>query len=1164
MAYDGHLTFDTHIDEKGFSAGIDKLGSIAKGGLSLLGGAIAGVTAGMTAAIGASVAVGSEFEAQMSRVQAISGATSEEFAALRDQAIQLGADTSFSASSAAMGMENLAAAGFAVTEIMDAMPGMLDLAAASGEDLASSADIAASALRGFGLEASEAGHVADVLAANANMTNSSVADTGEALKYIAPLARAAGVSLEETAAAIGIMANAGIQGSQAGTTLRGALSRLSRPTDEMVGIMDKLGLSFYDSEGRMLSLTDQVRMLETALEGATDEERNNYLVTLYGQEALSGMLALINEGPDSLEELTKSFEECDGAAASAAATMQDNLQGAVEQMKGSVETLGILIYDEMAEPLKGLAQEATEAVNGLTDAFKNGGFSGLIQAGASLAANVLTGIAQEAPAMITAAVSFINEFVDALNENTDQVLSAGSQILLALMQGMMELAPTLAEFGWNIVSTLLASLTENAPMMMQGGANILIQLINGFSSEASALLAKGPELIASLASGISLALPQLVPVAVSAVLSFVQGLVSNIPAIIDAGLQILTGLAQGIANALPVVIDKAPEIINDFADAIYGALPKVFAAGAEIIITLGKGIINSIPTIIANAGEIAQAIINVFTLTNMFSVGKSLLTNLGNGIKSLGSWLQGIGKQIIEMLKHPFDPAGWVSIGKNIINGIANGMKNSMQKVVDIAKNVVNSALDAVKTFLGIHSPSRVFQDEVGKNIALGIAEGIRQNKDYAKASAEEIAQATLDAAKARLDNYKVYNNLTLADEAAYWDSVRQQVQEGTQARVDADEEYFKTKQDLNDKMAEAEEDYTKKVADAYEKLNDNIQSLNKEYEDALERRTDAIAGAYSLFDEFSMDTDLTSDDLLNNLQSQVDGLAQWMDNLDELSDRGVGDDLIAELQELGPKSAAQVQLLTEMTDDELDTYVNLFRQKNRLARSQALEELEPMRDDIRRQIAELKQQTQEELADYQQEYIAAMTELGVVLNQPAENLKLLMAQNAVEMVAALAQSIQEESGSAENTERFKAIANNILGASDSLPSELLYIGQTAIDSMAQGIMSRSGVLAEAVNYVTSLAVSQALASLSGNAVNEALYKTSSDGGPGDLPANVYGNEGYGPGYQLDYARMGEEMAAALNGVDVSMDGQKVGSIVSEPVNDNLGDRSRMEGRDIV
>src|SRR5699024_130114 len=152
----------------------------------------------------------------------------------------------------------------------------------SGEDLASSADIAASTLRGFGLEASEAGHVADVLAENANRTNSSVAETGEAMKNIAALARAAGIRMEETAAAIGIMANAGIQGSQAGTTLRGALSRLSKPTDVMQQAMDELGVSFYDSEGKMKSLSEQVGMLQDAMEGMTDEQKNNYLVTLYG------------------------------------------------------------------------------------------------------------------------------------------------------------------------------------------------------------------------------------------------------------------------------------------------------------------------------------------------------------------------------------------------------------------------------------------------------------------------------------------------------------------------------------------------------------------------------------------------------------------------------------------------------------------------------------------------------------------------------------------------------------------------------------------------------------------------------------------------------------------------------------------------------------------
>lgn len=296
------VTKDWEKSSSNIGSAISRIGSITAKALKVAVTAIAGTATALGGVATAAVKVGSDFEAQMSRVKAISGATGEEFEKLRNQAIELGADTAFSASEAAQGMENLAAAGFTTNEIMSAMPGMLDLAAASGEDLANSADIAASTLRGFGLEASEAGHVADVLAENANRTNSSVAETGEAMKYIAPVARAAGISMEETAAAIGIMANAGIQGSQAGTTLRGALSRLSKPTDVMQQAMDELGVSFYDSEGKMKSLSEQVGMLQDAMEGMTDEQKNNYLVTLYGQEALSGMLALINEGEGSLAD----------------------------------------------------------------------------------------------------------------------------------------------------------------------------------------------------------------------------------------------------------------------------------------------------------------------------------------------------------------------------------------------------------------------------------------------------------------------------------------------------------------------------------------------------------------------------------------------------------------------------------------------------------------------------------------------------------------------------------------------------------------------------------------------------------------------------------------------------------------------------------------------
>ena len=284
-----------------------------------------GAVTGIAAIGAASIKVGSDFESGMSRVQAISGAVGEDFEALKDQAIQLGADTAFSASEAAEGMENLASAGFSTTEIIAAMPGMLDLAASSGESLATSSDIAASTLRAFGMEASEAGHVADVLAKNAADTNAAVYDTGEAMKYIAPVAAAMGIEFEECAAAIGILADNGIKGSQAGTTLRGALSRLSKPTDDMVAVMDKLGLSFYDNEGKMKSLAEQISMLKTATADLTDEERNRYLITLYGQESLSGMLALINTEEGRLEDLTKAYENADGAAAEMAATMQDNL-----------------------------------------------------------------------------------------------------------------------------------------------------------------------------------------------------------------------------------------------------------------------------------------------------------------------------------------------------------------------------------------------------------------------------------------------------------------------------------------------------------------------------------------------------------------------------------------------------------------------------------------------------------------------------------------------------------------------------------------------------------------------------------------------------------------------------------------------------------------------
>lgn len=324
----------------------------------------------ITPLIGVGVAaakVGGDFEAQMSRVKAISGATGDTFEQMKQQAIDLGAKTAFSAKESAAGMENLASAGFNAQEIMQAMPGLLDLAAVSGGDVAMASENAASALRQFGIDASDAGHVADVFARAAADTNAECNDMGYALKYAGTAAHTAGWSFESTAAAIGIMSNAGIKGEQAGTTLRGALTRLMNPTEAMYNKFQELGIAINNHDGSMKSLSEIITELREKTKGLGDDQRNSALATIFGTNALSGMLALIDAGPEKLDSLTKSLQNSDGAADEMARTMQDNANSSIEQMMGALESAAIVIQKIIAPAIRTVA----DAVASVAEAFVN-------------------------------------------------------------------------------------------------------------------------------------------------------------------------------------------------------------------------------------------------------------------------------------------------------------------------------------------------------------------------------------------------------------------------------------------------------------------------------------------------------------------------------------------------------------------------------------------------------------------------------------------------------------------------------------------------------------------------------------------------------------------------------------------------------------------------
>lgn len=422
------------------------------------------------------VETGMTFDTTMSNVKAISGATAEEFELLRDKAMEMGATTKYTASEAGDALSYMAMAGWKTDDMLNGLEGIMNLAAASNEDLATTSDIVTDALTAFGLTAEDAGHFADVLAAASSGANTNVSMMGETFKYVAPVAGSLGYSVEDLATTIGVMANSGIKGSQAGTALRAAMSRLVKPTKDVQGALGKLGLiqlaedtgefeynmealtketeavkkaqdeyntalekygvdssqaskkaeklakaqdtleaamklqkidalqynaAILDSDGNMLSWSDTVSILREAFSDLTEAEKAEYASALFGQEAMSGMLAIINSSEEDYNTLAESINNSSeamggiGAAAAMAETQLDNLGGRVTLFKSAFDGLKLAIYEGLEGPMSSAVESATEAIGVITDGFKEGGLRGAISSFGTFLKEKITGIWNE-------------------------------------------------------------------------------------------------------------------------------------------------------------------------------------------------------------------------------------------------------------------------------------------------------------------------------------------------------------------------------------------------------------------------------------------------------------------------------------------------------------------------------------------------------------------------------------------------------------------------------------------------------------------------------------------------------------------------------------------------------------------------------------------------
>ena len=662
MGADFHIRGDTKLDSSGFSKGIDKLGSAAKAGLGVLVKAGAAAVGALGAAGVAAIKVGSDFEAAMSEVQAISGATGSDLEKLSDAAKEMGATTKFSASESAEALKYMAMAGWDTEEMLNGLPGVINLAAASGEALGTVSDIVTDAMTAFGLSTEETSRFVDVLAQTANKSNTNVAMLGESFQYVAPVAGALGFSIEDTAVALGLMANSGIKASQAGTSLRTLFTNLTNPVGQSAKAIEALGISIQNSDGSMKSFSEIMGDLRGEFGKMAEAEKAQYAAMLAGQEGMSGLLAIVNASDSDFQDLAASIAQSNGAAEEMAQTMQNNLQGSITSFRSAAEGLGIAIYEGIKDKVKNTVDIGTDMLRQLREGFEQGGVEGLISAATNVVGQLLNGFVTAAPSLI----------------------DAGVQILMMVLNGIATLIPTLPAQAQTIITTLADSFFALRPTMDIVGTQILFSLIQGFVS----------------------ALPSIVESGTNAVLTLGDTIVNNLPQILESGTQLLLSLIQGIASSLPRLTLMGFELIFKLSFAIIQNLPQILDCGVQILAELIAGFISM-----------------------------------------MGDWIT-LGSDLVQDMWNTITETDWLSLGSNIISGIANGIVNGAGAIVSAAQDAASRALNAAKNFLGIHSPSRVFRDEVGKMIPQGMAVGVETETDKAVRVTRQSAFEMLNAAK--------------------------------------------------------------------------------------------------------------------------------------------------------------------------------------------------------------------------------------------------------------------------------------------------------------------------------------------------------------------------------------------------------------------------------
>ena len=695
------------------------LGSITK--------AVSAATAAAAAAVGAigmaAVNTGREFEKSMSGLAATAGidAASEQYQRLEDAAREMGRATSKSAAESADALQYMALAGWSVEDSIKGLPSILHLSEASGMELARTSDMVTDTMSALGISISELPGYLDVVAKAQNTTNQSAEQLMEAYLGVGGTLKSLGISTKESATALGVLANRGTKGSEAGTALNAILVNLTTGAGQAGKAMKALGVSAFDSEGNFIGLKATLEKVNETTRGMTQEERNAALAAIGGKQhldSLQKLMAGLNDttadGTQEWAAITEGLNNAGGALEEMRNRKVDNLAGDIDVIKSAASDLGISIYKDVNTPLRSAVQLGTDMITELNNAYGSGGMEGMVGAVGGCLSEVVNTIAEYAPQVVSMGVDLLENFIGGITENSGALADAAADVLSAFVEGLFTLVPQVILAGIDLITELADSVTQQAPQLISSGTQAITNFVSGIIQRLPSVVSTALTLVQTLVNSIGSNAPQLLSAAIQLVGGLLQGIVTMLPEIANMAVQLVTGLASAILENVPLLIDTAVQLALNLINGLLSMLPQILQSGVQLVMSLLQGIISALPGIAQAGVQLIQGLVQglVSNLPAILQAAMQMVMQLIQGIVTMLPQIINEGMQLV----------------LSLVQGIASALPSILQMAVQLVVQFVTGLASMLPTIV-----------QQGLQLIVSLVQGIAANLPAIVQSAVQI-----------------------------------------------------------------------------------------------------------------------------------------------------------------------------------------------------------------------------------------------------------------------------------------------------------------------------------------------------------------------------------------------------------------------------------------